>query len=163
MTHTVALKACTSYDGGALDAALAALLAEIDAWPTLFAGEPVVLLKPNFLMPKSVASAVTTHPAFIAAVARAVRRVHGGRLLLGDGAAVGSSTSIARRIGLRKLTDPLDVQIVNFKETVPVEVTTWVVKVELFPPPCSAWSTRARSKVSASSGENLLSARIRCS
>ena len=41
--------------------------------------------------------------------------------------------------------------------SVPEEVTTCVVKVELFPPPCSACSTRQVSSTRASSGVNFLS------
>jgi hypothetical protein len=36
--------------------------------------------------------------------------------------------------------------------SVPEEETTCVVKVELLPPPCSMWRTRARSRIFASSG-----------
>ncbi len=43
--------------------------------------------------------------------------------------------------------------------SVPAEVSTRVVKVELLPPPCSAWSTIHRSRSSASSFENCRSGR----
>ena len=46
--------------------------------------------------------------------------------------------------------------------SVPEEDTTCVVKVELFPPPCSAWRTRARSNTRASIWVYLLSGLSRC-
>lgn len=120
MPPLVALGTCASYDDGALDEALGRLLARTPAWARLFDGDPVVLLKPNLLVPRSVNTATTTHPRFIAAAARAVRRVHAGTLLLGDSPAIGTTTAVARVIGLRPLLRGLDVQLVNFTEPVAV-------------------------------------------
>ena len=120
MKPLVALGSCGSYDDGALDDALARLLALTPAWEPLFEGDPVVLLKPNLLVAKTVDSAVTTHPRFIAAVARAVRRVHPGRLLLGARPPVGPRAGVCRRIGLAPMLAGLDVEIVNFTEAVEV-------------------------------------------
>ena len=120
MPPLVALGTCASYDDGALDEALDQLLALTPAWGALFDGDPVVLLKPNLLVPRSVNTATTTHPRFIAAAARAVRRVHSGTLLVGDSPAMGTTSTVARVIGLRPLLRGLDVELVNFTEPVAV-------------------------------------------
>ncbi len=116
----VCLAACEDYREPDLDRAIAAALAGVDGWERLFEGDPVVLLKPNLLGPKGPDTAITTHPRFIAAVARAIRRVHDGRLLLGDGPAIGTTTGVARKLGLPPLLAPLDVELVDFTETVSV-------------------------------------------
>ena len=120
MHPLVALGSCASYDDGTLDDALARLLALTPSWEPLFEGDPVVLLKPNLLVAKTVDSAVTTHPRFVAAVARAVRRIHSGKVLLGDSPAVGTTAGVCRRIGLTPMLRDLDVELVNFTETVEV-------------------------------------------
>jgi len=97
-----------------------AALEGLDDWSARFAGDPVVLLKPNLLAPRGVETAITTHPRFIASVARVVRRVHGGRLLVGDGPAIGTTRMVARTLGLPALLAPLDAELVDFSETVPV-------------------------------------------
>jgi len=116
----VALAGCAEYEEGAVDRALQQVLAAVGGLESLLPDQGVVLLKPNFLVPRKVELAVTTHPRFIAAVARAVRARHRGRLLLGDGPALGSSNSVARKIGLPELLDGLDVEIVDFEERIPV-------------------------------------------
>jgi uncharacterized protein (DUF362 family)/NAD-dependent dihydropyrimidine dehydrogenase PreA subunit len=121
MAPIVALAACTSYDERELDPALAALLADACDWPALCRDRATVLLKPNFVSAKPPASAVTTHPALIAAVARAVRRHHRGRLVVGDSPALVTATRVATVLGLPELLRGLDVEIVDFTETVTVE------------------------------------------
>jgi len=120
MSPVVSLTRCSSYDDERLDRAVGQALGLLDGWEELFAGDPVVLIKPNFLVPRGVETAITTHPRFIAAVARAIRGVFSGRLLLGDGPAMGTSRAVARRIGLTPLLEPLDVELVNFTESVSV-------------------------------------------
>ena len=120
MSPVVSLTRCTSYDDEPLDRAVGRALDLLDDWEAMFAGDPVVLLKPNFLAPRGVDTAITTHPRFIAAVVRAIRRVFSGRLLLGDGPAMGTTKAVARRIGLNPLIERYDVELVNFTESVSV-------------------------------------------
>jgi len=120
MSSVVSLTRCASYEDEALDRSVGRALDLLDGWERIFDGDPVVLIKPNFLVPRGVRTAITTHPQFIAAVVRAIRRVFGGRLLLGDGPALGTTRAVARRLGLGPLIDPYDVELVNFSETVPV-------------------------------------------
>ena len=117
----VSLAHCAEYEDSALDRALAQVLFDLGGLEALLPVQGTVLLKPNFLVPRKVEQAVTTHPRFIAAVARAVRAVHQGRLQIGDGPAMGSSTIVARKLGLPDLLDGLDVEIVDFDERVPVQ------------------------------------------
>ena len=44
-----------------------------------------------------------------------------------------------------------------YPESVPEEVTTWVVNVELLPPPCSIWRIRAISSTCASTSVYFIS------
>ena len=120
MPPVVTLTRCTSYEDEALDRAVGRALDQLDGWEGMFAGDPVVLIKPNFLVPRGVETAITTHPKFIAAVVRAIRRVFSGRLQLGDGPAMGTTRAVARRIGLNPLIEPYDVELVNFTESVSV-------------------------------------------
>ena len=116
----VSLARCASYDDEALDRAVSRSLEALDGWEALFDGDPVVLLKPNLLGPRGAETAITTHPRLIASVARILRRVHRGRLLVGDGPAIGTTRMVARTLGLPALLEPLDVELVDFTETVSV-------------------------------------------
>jgi uncharacterized protein (DUF362 family)/Pyruvate/2-oxoacid:ferredoxin oxidoreductase delta subunit len=116
----VALASCEHYGDRVLDLAVAEVLDELPGWQERFAGDPVVLIKPNLLRYDDPSAAVTTHPAFVVAVVRAVRRVHSGRMLLGDSPQVGSGKAIAQRQGLTEALQPLDVEVVDFDEAVTV-------------------------------------------
>lgn len=116
----VSLARCVRYDDASLDRAVTAALEGLDDWEARFAGDPVVLLKPNLLGPRGAETAITTHPRFIASVARVIRSVHTGRLLVGDGPAIGTTRMVARTLGLPALLAPLDAELVDFAETVPV-------------------------------------------
>lgn len=120
MEPMVALEACASYDEGELDCALAAVLSHSYDWAGLWRGCSTVLLKPNLAAARAPDSAVTTHPAFIAAVVRAMRRGYGGRLLLGDSPVVSTATRVAAKLGLPQLLRAYGVEIVDFAETVEV-------------------------------------------
>ncbi len=130
----VALAACPTYEDAELDAAIAAVLRAHGGWEALFEGDPVVLLKPNFLAPRGIASAATTHPRFIAAVVRAVRAAFPGRLQLGDSPAVGSTRAVARVLGLPRLLAPYDVELVEFRDTVAVSGGNGFGPIELARP-----------------------------
>lgn len=116
----VALAHCARYDNDVLDRAVTRSLEALDDWETPFDGDPVVLLKPNLLGPRSAETAITTHPRLVASVARVLRRVHRGRLLVGDGPAIGTTRMVARTLGLPALLESLDVELVDFTDTVSV-------------------------------------------
>ncbi|HUU50736.1 MAG TPA: DUF362 domain-containing protein [Nitrospinota bacterium] len=75
-----------------------------------------VLLKPNFLRYKPVESAVTTHPLFIKALAEVVKDA-GARVIIGDSPGIGSSFSIAKKIGLLSFIKKVDGKIIEFSES----------------------------------------------
>lgn len=80
-----------------------------------------VLLKPNFLRFKPVESAVITHPFVIRALAEIVKDA-GGKVIVGDSPGIGSSVSIAKKIGLYSFIKGLGGKVIEFKE--PKEVKT---------------------------------------
>jgi uncharacterized protein (DUF362 family)/Pyruvate/2-oxoacid:ferredoxin oxidoreductase delta subunit len=86
-----------------------------------------VLLKPNLLSAKGPDRAVTTHPEFVAAVARLVRSL-GGRVVIGDSPA-GAKTGIQRvwdNTGLSEVARRDGLNLVSFESsgTAPVAVET---------------------------------------
>lgn len=140
MEPVVALETCASYEDRELDRALATVLAEACDWAGLCRNRSTVLLKPNLVAARAPDSAVTTHPAFIAAVVRAVRRHHGGRLRLGDSPIASTVTRVAAKLDLPRLLRDHDVEIVHFVETVkipggggfgPFDVARAVVEADL--------------------------------
>jgi uncharacterized protein (DUF362 family)/Pyruvate/2-oxoacid:ferredoxin oxidoreductase delta subunit len=86
-----------------------------------------VLLKPNLLSAKGPDRAITTHPEFVAAVARMVRSM-GGRVTIGDSPA-GAKTGIQRvwdNTGLAEVARRDGLNLVSFESsgTSPVAVNT---------------------------------------
>jgi len=80
-----------------------------------------VLVKPNFLWPKPVESAVCTHPAVIYAVCEMVLDL-GARPVVGDSPSRGSAQLVAEKIGLVPLAKRLGVEILNFAHLKRVEI-----------------------------------------
>lgn len=70
----VSLIGCKSYEADALGEVIERHFGLIDPEGTLIKPGDRVVVKPNLLMGKSPEEAVTTHPAFIAAIVRAVKR-----------------------------------------------------------------------------------------
>jgi uncharacterized protein (DUF362 family) len=71
-----------------------------------------VLLKPNFIMARSIESAATTHPAVIKAVATMLLDL-GCKVAVGDSPGLGSAAGAVHRLGLTEEFKRLDVQIVE--------------------------------------------------
>ena len=84
------------------------------------AGERV-LVKPNFLWPKPVESAVCTHPAVIYATCQMVLDL-GAKPVIGDSPSRGSAQLVAEKIGLVPLAKKLGVEIINFAHLKRVEI-----------------------------------------
>ena len=100
MPVKVSIQRLESYDPGAVDAALAALLEPLGGMtPYLDPGEPV-LLKPNFLAPRATDRAVATHPDIIRGAARQARAAGASRVLVSDSPGVGTAAQCAARLGL---------------------------------------------------------------
>lgn len=74
MDYDISLFPAQDYDDKTMDAAVAAHFAALDAEKLLKPGMRAVL-KPNLLMRRAPSAATTTHPALVAAVIRALRRL----------------------------------------------------------------------------------------
>jgi len=98
------------------DPAIEALLAPLGGMERFVAKKESVLLKVNLLSSKGPEKAVTTHPDFVRAVARAVRAA-GGEPYIGDSPAgtfsKRSLTKAYKRSGLAKLADEAEIDL-NF-------------------------------------------------
>ncbi len=79
-----------------------------------------VLIKPNFLAPKSVEKAVTTHPIIIKAVARIINE-NGGKVYIGDSPGIGSVKLVSKIIGLDKLIEEENCELVDFSEKIDIK------------------------------------------
>lgn len=113
----VALASCRSYEERELDEGLAAVIEGVGGWGPILRGSGRVLLKPNLVAARAVDSAVTTHPAVVLAVVRAIRRLHNGPIQIGDSPATGTATRVLRAVDLERPLRDLGVEIVEFEET----------------------------------------------
>ncbi len=80
-----------------------------------------VLVKPNFLWPKPVETAVTTHPLVIMETCKILNDL-GAKIFIGDSPSRGSAMMAAKKIGIEEPARKLGVTIVNFTKPVTVEV-----------------------------------------
>lgn len=105
MTRDVAVFSCRNYESECLDAALEQA-AESAGFPDVRGLS--VLVKPNLLNASPPEKAVTTHPEFVAAAIRLLKRRGAARILVGDSpgwqqprmaAGVAGFTAVARREG----------------------------------------------------------------
>ena len=83
MDERVFFAAAPGYDRDAVDAAVERLLQQLPAASLLAPGKKV-LLKPNLLSGTAPEKAVTTHPALVRAVIRAVKRRGAQQITLAD-------------------------------------------------------------------------------
>lgn len=79
----VSLLACDSYDRARMDEVVERHFAAIDPQNTVIRPGMRVLIKPNLLLRRTPEEATTTHPAFVAALARAVTK-RGGAVTIAD-------------------------------------------------------------------------------
>ncbi len=80
-----------------------------------------VLLKPNFIMARSVESAATTHPAIILNLAMLLKD-NGCTVAVGDSPGLGSATGVVNRLGLTADLKKLGVKVVELETPVPVNL-----------------------------------------
>lgn len=117
----VALAPCPTYEADTLDAGLATVVERLGGWGAILPAEGPILIKPNLVAPRPAESAATTHPAFVVAVVRALRRVYRGAIRVGDSPVVGSATRVLRRLDLEGPLQDLGVEILDFDDTVRVD------------------------------------------
>ena len=109
------------YEPVVVRAALDELLAPLGGMKAFVSRGDVVLLKPNFLLSKAVAKAVTTHPEVILAVGEAALEAGAAKVLIGDSPGFGSGLGVARKIGLNEPARERDLQLRDFVNPAVVE------------------------------------------
>lgn len=86
-----------------------------------FVKNKTVLLKPNFLAPKPVETAVTTNTNFIIAIAKIIIN-NGGRVIIGDSPGIGTANIVSKIIGLDDFinnnNNNNNVRLTSFKDTI---------------------------------------------
>lgn len=109
----VCMARCGAYEPGLLDAAVRECLEPIGGMGAFVRPGQRVLLKPNFVVARSVEEPCNTHPEFILAVARGVREA-GGEPIVGDSPAIGTVGAVARKLGLCERLGAAGVPLVEF-------------------------------------------------
>ena len=112
----VALVKCDTY-GEPLKRQLEVLIEPLGGLGFFLKPGGRVLLKPNFIGPRTVESAATTHPALILAMAELAKDC-GCQVGVGDSPGIGSAESVVRRLGLEAALKRLGVELVEFNTPV---------------------------------------------
>ncbi len=101
METTVAVTRCESYEGGEIGEAVERQFALLGGVERFVKRGDRVLLKPNFIAPRSRRHATQTHPAVVLAVARVLKDL-GARPFVGDSPAWANVYACVRRLKLDK-------------------------------------------------------------
>ncbi len=112
-TTTVSIAGCVSYTDA--DASVKTCLDMLGGIGKFVKKGDRVLLKINQLSPKSQDDAVTTHPIFVAAVAKEVSRA-GGLPSVGDSPGLHSLSAVAKKSGILDMCQELDIPLVELGE-----------------------------------------------
>ncbi len=115
MKATVSLLRCADYGQRNLDAIVAAS-AEAALMPEVRGA--AVLVKPNLLNGVDPERAVTTNPAFLAAVVRHLRASGASRVLVGDSPSWQSQNAVGKKTGIRDAAESSGAEWVDFSEGV---------------------------------------------
>ncbi|HEX3048794.1 MAG TPA: DUF362 domain-containing protein [Bacillota bacterium] len=114
----VSLLRATSYDKQ-LQSKIEELLKPLGGLQAFCKRGDKVLLKPNFIMARSVESAATTHPAIILAVATLLKDL-GCEVGVGDSPGMGSASGVVHKLGLDEDFKRLQVRVVELDELGPI-------------------------------------------
>jgi uncharacterized protein (DUF362 family)/Pyruvate/2-oxoacid:ferredoxin oxidoreductase delta subunit len=95
---TVAIARCEDYDQSRVDAALAEALAHLGGMQAFVSPGDRVFLKPNLLMKAAPERAVSTHPAVVRAVIRAVKAAGASEVMVGDSPGGRNTSSSIRAV-----------------------------------------------------------------
>lgn len=112
----VAVSPCHNYGQADVAAALERLLQPLGGMARFVRPGRRVLLKPNMLAARRPEEAVTTHPALVAAVVRAVIAA-GGEALVGDSPGIGSLARVGEKSGIRAAVEEAGGRMAAFDET----------------------------------------------
>ena len=101
MDTTVAVTRCEGYEGDKLAEAIGRQFSLLGGAEVFFKRGDSVLLKPNFIAPRSRRHATQTHPEVLLAVARLLKDF-GARPFVGDSPAWGNVFACVRELGLEE-------------------------------------------------------------
>lgn len=119
-TPTVSIFPCQSYEQATVDRAVRKVLEGSGGWKRIIAGGARVLIKPNMLAPEPAERVVTTHPAVIKAVVRAVQEA-GGIAFVGDSPMEGPLERVAEVSGIMDVIRETGATLLEMEENVDVE------------------------------------------
>jgi uncharacterized protein (DUF362 family)/Pyruvate/2-oxoacid:ferredoxin oxidoreductase delta subunit len=109
----IALVGCSSYEAGDVDRAVDRGIELLGGIERFAAPGEMIVLKPNLLVARDAARAVTTHPSVFRAVAR--RFVDAGaEVSYGDSPGFGRLATVARRAGLAAIAEELGITLAEF-------------------------------------------------
>ena len=131
--QTVSIQRVPTYDRDQVAAGLRRLLEPLGGMPAYVRPGERVLIKPNLLMGKPPAAAVTTHPEVVRSVVEAVRAA-GGIPLVGDSPGIGSYRKITAETGIAAVCADTGAELVEFREAVPVQGSGMFRKIDLARP-----------------------------
>ena len=109
---SVSLVRCETYEARELEAAIQSALDRFGGIKSLVKPGAWVLLKPNLLCARSPEKCVTTHPAFVRAVARMVLNA-GGEPFIGDSPAIEPFKWVAAKSGIEQVAHDLGIELVE--------------------------------------------------
>ena len=112
----ISISQCKSYDIGSVETAVNQCLDHLGGLSKFIKKDDTVLIKPNILLAKKPEEAITTHPAVIEAIIKAVKEV-GAVPYVGDspGGFVGNVGQHWQITGIEEVCKRLDVEILNFE------------------------------------------------
>ena len=121
----VAVVSCSEYELEELERQITQALSLLGDFSYLT--DKKILIKPNFLSPNIASSAVTTHPKFILAVVRVLKR-YSTHLYLGDSPGIGSLEAVLTQLKLKEDLIAEGVNIVEFSDSTSRKVNGVVCK-----------------------------------
>ncbi|MBI5235153.1 MAG: DUF362 domain-containing protein [Deltaproteobacteria bacterium] len=120
MLTKVSITRCPDYEKAALKRTLEEAVGLLGGIRSFVKPGEKILIKPNLLAAKEAGSAVTTHPAVIAAVIDMVKAA-GAEPFVGDSPALGSAAKVAERCGIMRVCLEANAPIVDLKTPVVVD------------------------------------------
>lgn len=117
----MSLRRCDSYDPDRIEECLSIGFNDLGGIEQFFKKGDKVLLKANLLSPSKAEKASVTHPQFIRAVIRIIKKV-GASCFVGDSPAVNSVDTVAKMSGIKQMCEQESVSLIDLKT--PIQVDT---------------------------------------
>ena len=131
--QTVCIERVLTYDRILVASGLRRLLEPLGGMAAFVRPGERVLIKPNLLMGKQPAAAVTTHPEVVRAVIEEVK-LAGGIPLVGDSPGIGLYRKVTEKTGIAAVCMETGAELVEFREAVTVHGAGIFRKIELARP-----------------------------